>query len=282
MKIRAAVATAVAGLTVAAVGTIAPAGAEPTWAPADSAAIHPGTQTYTEGGQCTANFVFTDAADNVYIGQAAHCSGTGGQTETNGCDSGTLPTGTEVEVDGATQPGVMVYNAWETMQAVGETDPNACAYNDFALIQLHPDDHDSVNPSIPIWGGPVGISDGAGTGSEVYSFGNSSLRLGIEQLSPKYGVSLGTTGGGWTTPLYTLTPGIPGDSGSPFLDADGNALGVLSTLSIAPTPASNNVSSIGPAVEYMLANGGPQVTLAQGTEPFSGGPGGLLTGLLGG
>ena len=100
MKIRAAVATAVAGLTVAAVGTIAPAaGADPTWADADSAAIHPGTQTYTDGGQCTANFVFTDAADNVYIGQAAHCSGTGGQTETNGCDSGTLPTGTEVEVD---------------------------------------------------------------------------------------------------------------------------------------------------------------------------------------
>ena len=139
-----------------------------------------------------------------------------------------------------------------------------------------------MNPSIPVWGGPVGISDGAGTLENVYSFGNSSLRQGIEQLSPKYGVSLGTTGGGWTTPLYTVTPGIPGDSGSPFLDADGNALGVLSTLSIAPTPLSNNVSSIGPAVDYMLANGGPQVSLAQGTEPFSGGPGGLLTGLLGG
>lgn len=283
MKIRAAVATAVAGLTVAAVGTIAPAaGADPTWADADSAAIHPGTQTYTDGGQCTANFVFTDAADNVYIGQAAHCSGTGGQTETNGCDSGTLPSGTEVEVDGATQPGVMVYNAWETMQAVGETDPDTCAYNDFALVALHPDDFDSVNPSIPVWGGPVGISDGAGTGTEVYSFGNSSLRFGIEQLSPKYGISLGTTGSGWTTPLYTLTPGIPGDSGSAFLDQNGNALGVLSTLAIAPTPASNNVSSIGPAVQYMLDNGGPQVTLAQGTEPFSGGPTGLLTGLLGG
>lgn len=283
MKIKAAVATAVAGLVVAAVGTIAPAGAAHSWAPADTAAIHPGTQTFTAGGQCTANFVFTDASHNVYIGQAAHCSGTGGQTETDGCLAGTLPTGsTQVEVDGASQPGTMVYNSWETMQAVGETDPNACAYNDFALIQLHPDDYDVVNPSIPIWGGPVGISDGAGLGEEVYSFGNSSLRLGIEQLSPKYGVSLGTTGGGWTTPLYTLTPGIPGDSGSPFLDASGQALGVLSTLSIAPTPASNNVSSIGPAIEYMLDNGGPQVTLAPGTEPFSGGPGGLLTGLLGG
>ncbi len=34
------------------------------------------------------NFVFFDAANNVYIGQAAHCSGTGGATETDGCDSG--------------------------------------------------------------------------------------------------------------------------------------------------------------------------------------------------
>ena len=60
--------------------------------------IHPGVQTFTDGAQCTANFVYTDAS-NTYIGQAAHCSGTGGSTETNGCDSGSLPVGTPVEVD---------------------------------------------------------------------------------------------------------------------------------------------------------------------------------------
>ncbi len=278
MKIKAPVAAVVAALSIAALGVIAPASAAPAWAPAASAAIHPGTQTYTDGGQCTANFVFTDAS-SVYIGQAAHCSGTGGQTETNGCDSGTLPVGTKVEVDGASKLGTMVYNSWAAMQAANETDTNACQYNDFALIELDPADHDKVNPSIPVWGGPVGFSDGTGMFEEVYSFGNSSLRLGIEALSPKYGISLGTTGGGWTTPLYTVTPGIPGDSGSPFLDSEGRALGVLSTLSIAPTPLSNNVSSIAPAFDYMLSHGGPQVTLANGTEPFSGGPGGLLGGL---
>ena len=61
--------------------------AEPAWAPADSATVHPGVQTFTEGAQCTSNFVFYDGSNNVYIGQAAHCSGTGGNTETNGCDS---------------------------------------------------------------------------------------------------------------------------------------------------------------------------------------------------
>ena len=129
----------------------AAAAAAPTWAPAASAAVHPGVMTYTDGAQCTANFVFFDASD-VYIGQAAHCSGTGGSTETNGCDSGSLPTGTPVEVRGAGQPGTMVYNSWLAMQAKGETDPDTCAYNDFALIRLNPADHAKVNPSVPLLG----------------------------------------------------------------------------------------------------------------------------------
>src|SRR5947208_11824702 len=95
---------------------VAPASAAPTWAPAASAAVHPGVQTITNGGQCTSNFVFYDASNNVYIGQAAHCAGTGGNTETNGCSAGTLPTGTAVTVKGASQPGTMVYSSWVTMQ----------------------------------------------------------------------------------------------------------------------------------------------------------------------
>ena len=48
------------------------------------------------------NFVFAEGS-TVYLGQAAHCSGTGGQTETDGCTSGSLPLGTPVEVTGAEQ-----------------------------------------------------------------------------------------------------------------------------------------------------------------------------------
>lgn len=265
-----AAATTVAAASIAGSGFAGTASAEPTWAPAATADVHPGTQTYTEGGQCTANYVFTDSAGGVYIGQAAHCSGLGAATDTNGCDSGSLPIGTKVEVDGASQPGTMVYNSWLTMQDVGETDENTCAYNDFALIKLDPADHAKVNPSIPFWGGPNGISTGTAFGEQVYTFGNSSLRLGIEVLSPKTGVSLGTSGDGWTHPLYTVSPGIPGDSGSPFLDSQGRALGVLSTLAIAPLAGSNNVSDIGLALQYMEANTSIDVTLANGTETFSG------------
>jgi hypothetical protein len=73
------------------------------WAPAGSATIHPGVMTFTGapsflGGaaQCTANFVFTDASGNVYLGQAAHCSSTGGDTETNGCSTHSLALGTPI------------------------------------------------------------------------------------------------------------------------------------------------------------------------------------------
>ena len=173
---------------------IAPAAASaaPTWAPASSATVHPGVMTFTDGGQCTANFVFYDAAD-IYIGQAAHCSGTGGATETNGCDSGSLPLGTPVEVDGASRPGTMVYNSWLAMQANGESDPDTCAYNDFALVKLDPADSAKVNPSIPFWGGPQGIGD-SGTGQRNFTYGNSSLRLGAEPLSPKEGTTTSSPG----------------------------------------------------------------------------------------
>ena len=87
---------AVIGLVVAGALVVAgPAGAAPSWAPAATATVHPGVQTYTEGGQCTANFVYYDATD-IYIGQAAHCAGTGEATDTNGCDAGSLPLGTRV------------------------------------------------------------------------------------------------------------------------------------------------------------------------------------------
>src|SRR5258705_3317728 len=124
----------------------------PTWAPAASATVHPGVQTVTAGGQCTANFIFYDGAGTEYIGQAAHCSGTGGNTATDGCTSGSLPTGTPVDVDGASRPGTMVYNSWLTMQSLGESNADTCAYNDLALVQLDPADYGKVNPSVPYWG----------------------------------------------------------------------------------------------------------------------------------
>ena len=250
-----------------AVALLAPSTAN-AWAPAGSAPVHPGVQTYTEGGQCTSNFVFQDSG-GVYLGQAAHCSGTGTQTETDGCTSGSLPLGTKVEVKGASKPATMVYNSWLAMQARGEIDPDACAYNDLALVRLDPADEGRINPSVPGFGGPTGVGSAGALGATVYSYGNSSLRAGITKLSPKQGVVIQNEGNGWSHVVATLTPGIPGDSGSGFLNGSGAAVGVLSTLQLAPLPATNGVGDLGLELAYLRANSPfSGMQLVHGTEPF--------------
>jgi hypothetical protein len=264
-----------AGLvTACAIAAIGPATAS-AWAPASSAAVHPGVQTLTEGAQCTSNFVFTNGGD-TFIGQAAHCSGTGTATETNGCDSASLPLGTDVEVTGASKPGKLVYNSWLTMQAKGETDADTCAYNDLALVKLDPADVGKVNPSVPGFGGPTGVGGASALGDDVFSYGNSSLRGGVTQLSPKQGKVIEDIG--WSRTVYTVTPGIPGDSGSGFLNATGQAIGVLSTVAIAPTPLSNGVGDLSRELAYARANGLGGLSLVNGTEPFTSDTAGAILG----
>jgi hypothetical protein len=263
--------TLIAGLAIAVSLLGASTASAQSWAPAATAAVHPGVQTFTNGAQCTANFIYTDGSGAVYIGQAAHCSSTGGNTDTDGCQTQSLPYGTPVEVTGASRPGTLVYNSWTAMQQAGETDADTCAYNDIGIVKLDPSDYGKVNPSVPTLGGPTGLdTDGTAQGDTVFSYGNSELRAGVTLLSPKQGVSLGDDGNGWTHLVTTVTPGIPGDSGSGFMDDSGNALGVLSTLQIAPIAGSNGVSDLPKMLAYMSSHGGPSLTLARGTEPFTG------------
>ncbi|MCU1622798.1 MAG: hypothetical protein JWL79_1643 [Frankiales bacterium] len=238
------------------------------WAPAATAKVHPGVQTITGGSQCTANFVFT-AGTTTYLGQAAHCSGTGAATDTNGCTAATLPVGTPVDVAGF--QGTMAYNSWAAMRSAGEKDAETCAYNDLALIALPAAAVATTNPSVPVYGGPTALGTTAGTGSNVYSYGNSSLRLGLTPLSPKRGIAISTTPGGWSTTVYTVTPGIPGDSGSGFLDASGKAIGVLSTIAIAPLPLSNNIGNLAKEIAYAQTHGVAGLALVPGTEAFNSG-----------
>jgi len=262
--VKTALLTVLAALSIVA---LSPA-SSPAWAPAKTATIHPGVQVFTAGAQCTSNFVFQEGSA-VYLGQAAHCSGTGGQTETDGCSSGSLPLGTPIEVTGASRPGTLVYNSWLTMQEKGEADPDACAYNDLALIRIDPADVGSVNPSVPGFGGPTGVGTVGDLGSTVYSYGNSELRGGVTRLSPKQGIVVQNEGGGWSHIVVTLTPGVPGDSGSGFLNDSGEAIGILSTLQLAPLAGTNGVGDIGKELAYLHANSAfGALQLVHGTEAF--------------
>ena len=262
----------VAALLAASVLGLAPTGPTATaasrWAPASTATIHPGVQLVTDGSQCTANFVFLRGTE-VLLGMAAHCASTGGPSDTNGCTTRSLPLGTKVTIGGATRPGVLVYSSWLTMQRSRERRLSVCLNNDLALVRINTADVRRVNPSIPHWGGPGGLNTtGLPNGTKVYSYGNSNLRGGITVLSPKDGTSLGTDEGGRSHPVYTVTPGIPGDSGSALLDAQGRAAGVLSTVALAPFPASNRFSDLSRSLTY-AANRGFTVQLVRGTQPFN-------------
>ena len=277
-------------LGVAALACVSVPASAGAWAPEGSATIHPGVMTFTNASsflngasQCTANLVFTDAAGNIYLGQAAHCSSTGEDTETNGCSTKSLPLGTPIYsgdlVNGGIQDGTLIgtlaYNSWLTMQGKGEKDANTCAYNDLALIKINAAQAVNVNPTVPFWGGPNGLAAAASPlGSQVFTYGNSILRGGVSVLSPKTGASLGDLeeSGGWSEQLYTVTPGIPGDSGSGYVSSAGGALGVLSTVEFAPVAGSNGVGTLAKELAYANAATGLGLKVASGTTPFSATP----------
>lgn len=224
---------------------------------------------HTADAECTANFVFTNGTD-VYLGQAAHCSGTGGQTATSGCTSESLPLGTPVKIQGASKPGTLVYNSWLAMQRRGETNPDACEYNDLALVKVDPADVGSTNPTIPVFGGPTGLHTGSTrAGGAVFGYGNSVLRLGVPLLLPSRGLDIKDSGGGWSHTVYSLPPGLPGDSGGGVLAGDGTALGVLSTFNVLPEVASNGVGDLARELAYATDHGAlGEIMLVPGTNDF--------------
>ena len=128
-----------------------------------------------------------------------------------------------------------------------------------------------VNPSVPFWGGPVGPLDRAAPPRARRSTPTASPACARPRvLSPKTGASLGSTNGGWGWDVYTATPGIPGDSGSGFLDENGRAVGTLSTVAIAPLAGSNGLGDLQRELRYAQRHSGiTGLRLVRGTEPFS-------------
>jgi len=251
------------------------------WAPEPRAAIHPGTQMYTEGAQCTANFVFTDRRGRVYVGYAAHCAGKGGASDTNGCQTASYPVGTPVAFreggsllsDGTkVGAGTLAYSSWLTMHRLGTTRANLCDYNDFALVRVNRSDVAKVNPTVPGWGGPAGVdTDGLRSGETVSFYGSSSLLGGSGPLSQRTATASGEAGGGWSHQVRGSVSGVPGDSGSGYLSDGGLAVGVLSTIALFPDTGSNNISDLAHVLRFAKRHSGiAGLRLVKGTRAFSG------------
>ena len=256
------------------------ADAASTWAPESTATIKPGVQMTTNGAQCTANFVFKDASGHVYVGYAAHCAGLGSSSDTNGCTTKYLPLGTPVQfgtganlLSGGTTVGTgkLAYSSWRTMQRLHVTNANRCAYNDFALVRVDSASVRKVNPTVPKWGGPNAIaSTYLNAGNAIYTVGNSGLRTGT--ASAKTGSVIARIAGGIAYEIQTSNPGIPGDSGSGFMDSRGRAAGVLSTINVGLglTPVSNTMGNLYSELVWAQKYSGIKgLYLVKGTRAFS-------------
>ena len=255
---------------VAAVAAIAliPASAS-AWAPASTAPIHPGVQTNTEGsGQCTSNFIFTEGSRHLHRPGRSLRRRPARRPTPTAASPQSLPLGTKVDVDGASVRGTLAYSSWVTMQANGETDEETCAYNDFALVELDPVRRRQGQPVDPRLRRAAGHRHAPPPASRSTPTATRRCAAASPSSARRAAPTIEETPGGWSYSLYTVTPGIPGDSGSAFLNATGQALGTLSTVAIAPLPASNGVGDIGKELAYARANGLPGLTLENGTEPF--------------
>jgi hypothetical protein len=140
------------------------------------------------------------------------------------------------------------------MSRIKEKDSNTCAGNDFALLEINATEFALAHPASLHFRAPTGLATSPTT--DIWGFGASSLKGGVQQLHPKQGRHLGMAYDGWKHHVYLVTPGIPGDSGGHILTSDGQALGIASTVAIAPVTGSNHYTDIAKSLEYMREHEG--------------------------
>lgn len=229
----------------------------PPWPSPEDATIRPGVQITLDGAQCTSNFLFrTPDNETLMLGVAAHCFAEGASTNTDGCDDDNQPAepGTKVNIQGASNPGVLVYSSWWTMQRANASGA-ICQANDFALVAIADEDRSAVHPAMMHYGGPTQLAsaDSVSEGDKVLWWGNSGGRQDLDALQRNEGYI--TRSDGRTAVMYSATPGVPGDSGSGVQAADGAAVGILNTVRFAPETGSNGVILLEPALVYAIQHG---------------------------
>ena len=269
-RTRAALVAAAAVISVTAVGAVVGAAAGPAAAATTATAtatrsIGPGTELVTAGRICSANFVFRDARNRVYVGYAASCATRRGAAASDACAVRSLPIGTRVRLaDGRHTLGYgeLRYSSLRAMRRVGVSDAATCAADDFALVQVRGALRRHVVATMPYWGGPSGLGELPAAGTTV--FGLTRPSPGARTL-PRAGQ---VTAAVWGTATVS-TPLASGRSarGSGFLDDAGRAVGIL----VASTAGGENtVVSLADAVAFAGAHGVAGLRLVPGTSGFSG------------
>lgn len=216
---------------------------------------------------CTSNFLFR-SPDNrtLYLGTAAHCVAPSGDVVSVGINEDpcifreSLPLGSPVFIEGASQPGTLAYASWLTMSETGEDDEDTCRGNDFALIEIAEEDRYRVHPAILHYGGPTRLANSTEVqiDDRVLSYGRSVFHGDVQELEQREGYVTDKDRGEWRVVARMAAPAVPGDSGSPVIDSSGEALGVLVTLTGS---ASNGVATLDRTLAYASEHAGLDVEL---------------------
>ena len=156
------------------------------------------------------------------------------------------------------------------MQANGESNADTCAYNDLALVKLDPADVGKVNPSVPGFGGPTGRGRDLGDRRRRLLLRELVAALRHHSAEPQEGPR-------WWRPRATAgaarstrsRPGIPGDSGSGFLNASGQAIGVLSHGGARAPGGLERGRRPEPGARLRAGSRAADLQVANGTEPFT-------------
>jgi len=257
---RCATATAlvVVGMLPASLAAAATGARQPQWGSARSATIHPGVSVQVGNSPvCRAGFVLTDGT-HVFIAIPASCSGTG-PADNSKCDVGQDPVGTPVTIAGAKHKGSLVYSSITQMELRSQRSVNRCTYNDLALVRVDRRDIARTNPSVPIPGGPTGVSKTAPA---------APAQLSVFTVTSNTAEALQTTGRGWSHSLMVAAALSSTDIGAPVLTNKGQGLGMVSGV-----PTANGttvVSDLYREIRYLhTVSRFADVHVAKGTVKFS-------------
>lgn len=215
--------------------------------PERASGIRPGSQLLidlADGGTagCTANFVWTDGS-RLYLGSAGHCflgedsaDKRAARNHEDGentdqtieavkvCADCTFGGATGLVVQGPViELGRVIY----ARQTNPVEDEDGGVGHDFGLVEIKRNQEDAVDPSMPQFGGPEGVSDAAvPPGRPINQYGAGVANGEVYPTMGSNGTSFGD-GGTDDDAWFGGIRASPGDSGSPIqsTDTDGGVSG---------------------------------------------------------
>jgi hypothetical protein len=255
--------------------------------PERASGIRPGSQmfiTFPDGttAGCTANFIWRDGGGDLYIGAAGHCflpsdknaSANAqraaesdddvydvGQLDVSVCADCTVGGTTGLTFTGTTIGLGDVAYARQNLPDGSEVG------HDFGLVRIPSGAEDAVDPSLPQFGGPSGVSAGAvPAGLPVNQYGAGVANGEVFPTMGSNGVSEGDLG--TSESWHAAIRASPGDSGSPLGATEagtgiegGDAAGILTHLTATGTAGTTMGrcvemvrQDVGLAIETVLAD----------------------------